>query len=121
MIISLEAIDYPTTKGLLVTSVRMAAANGCPGTFFITHFENIEMTFDKNETQSVYDKRFIFGVTKCLPIRDLRIGHVSLVPFTAIPSRREPFSRVRRLGTEGHALGSSEERSHLHLRLHFNP
>lgn len=80
------------------------------------------MLFDKNEMQSIYDKPFIFGVSKCFPITDLRIGHVSLAPFTAIPSHREPFSRgVRRLGNEGRVPGSVEGRSHLHLRLHFNP
>lgn len=81
----------------------------------------------KNEAESVYNKPFLFGVSKCLPISILKIGHVCSLSSTVIPSHRE----LVRWGDEGGwggwrgGPGGAGEGggAHLHLPVHrpFNP
>lgn len=64
---------------------------------------------------------FICGVSKCLPIRNLEIGHVCSLSFTVIPSHRELFCVGNDWGMRAMAPWSLEGRSHLPHPLHFNP
>lgn len=54
------------------------------------------MTFDENEFESVYYKPFVFGISKCLPVRNLKIFviHGNSITQRALLLRR-------RLGIEG--------------------